>query len=113
MPKNSMRKGHVRETLIRMMLEQGGHSVKEIAEAAACTEPYVYSIRKRWALERQAQPAPAPAPAPIVEVFAPPAPAPKWFSDDWDPNWWQLLAAAVPAALLLYFIIVFVFSFHK
>lgn len=108
MPKNSMRKGPARETLIRMMLEEGGYSTKEIAEAAACSESYAYAIRKRWALERQAQP--APAPAPIVEVASPPAPAPKWFSDDWDPKWWQLLAAAVAGALLLYLFIFFVFS---
>lgn len=98
----------IRKQLIIKLLMEGDLTIKEISERADCTTGYVYNIRTEWMLEN-AQKA-----APVMRELnkkMEEAVKPKPFSNDWQPNWWQLILLASVTWAALYFILVVAMSF--
>lgn len=94
----------MRRPLIRMLLDQG-FTKKQIAESANCSLGYVYQVSWDYELEKKQM---AETPKSLEDTGG----KPVAFSDDWDPPTWKLLLIAVPAGLLVYSAIVFVFSLN-
>ena len=98
----------IRKQLIIKLLSEGGMTSKEISERADCTTGYVYNIRTEWMLAN-AQKA-----APVMRQLnkeMDKAVAPKPFSHDWQPKWWEMALMAGASAAAIYFILVVAMSF--
>ena len=98
----------VRKQLIVQLLEKGGLTIKEISERADCTTGYVYNIRTEWMLANARKAAPVMR---QLNKQMEQAVAPKAFSHDWQPKWWQMLLLVLGSAAALYFILVVAMSF--
>lgn len=93
----------IRRQLIIKLLAEGGLTVKEISERADCTTGYVYNIRTEWMLANARKAAPVMR---QLNQQMEEAVAPKPFSNDWQPKWWQMALMAVFGALFMYIFLV-------
>jgi hypothetical protein len=103
-------KKSLRRPLIRMLLDQGNLTKKQIAESADCSVGYVYQVSWDYELEKKQMAKNLEQMKEISKAIEEMRNKPAAFSDDWNPPTWKLALAAAPAAAIIYFIIVFVFS---
>ena len=95
----------IRKQLVIKLLEEGNLSVKEIAEKADCTVGYVYNIRCEVGL-RKLEEKKAKAIMTKVNKQIDSIVKPKAFSDNWEPNWWQMVLMAALGATGMYIFLV-------
>jgi hypothetical protein len=95
----------IRKQLVVKMLNEGKLSVKEMAEKADCTTGYIYNIRCELGLrkleEKKAREVMTKVNKQIDSIVKP-----KAFSDNWEPNWWQMVLMAALGATGMYVFLV-------
>ena len=81
----------------------GRATVAEIAKRADCTTGYVYNIRTDWMLANARKAAPQMR---QLNKQMDQAIAPKAFSHDWQPKWWQMLLMSDFGFIVVYIFLV-------
>jgi hypothetical protein len=105
-------KKSLRRPLIRLLLDQGNLSKRQIAKSANCSVGYVYQVSWDYELEKKQMAKNLEQMKKISQAIEQTYNKPAAFSDDWNPPTWKLALMAVPAAVLIYLAVVFVFSLN-
>jgi uncharacterized protein (DUF2062 family) len=102
----------LRKPIIRKLLDQGTLTKKQIAESAGCTVGYVYQVSWDYELEKKIMEKNLQQMREISASIEQMSKKPTLFSDDWNPPFWKLLLTALPLAVVVYFVLVLVFSLN-